>query len=62
MSNQYLNINFIRHLDAFYTLVHEHERLCASEISLYMALFQLWNLEHFVVSLMVNRNLVMKIT
>ncbi|PSL28122.1 hypothetical protein [Chitinophaga ginsengisoli] len=61
MKNQYLNINFIRHLNAFYALVHEHERLRANDISLYMALFQLWNLEHFPVSLMVNRSLVVRL-
>ncbi|SHN44008.1 hypothetical protein [Chitinophaga sp. CF418] len=61
MNNQYLNINFIRHLNAFYTLVHEHERLRANDISLYMALFQLWNLEHFPESLIINRSLVVKL-
>jgi hypothetical protein len=60
MNNQYLNINFIRHLNAFYTLVHEHERLRANDISLYMALFHLWNLEHFSVSLVVSRSIVLK--
>jgi len=62
MNNQYTSINFIRHLNAFYTLVHEHERLRANDISLYMALFQLWNLEHFPVSLMVDRNLVVRLS
>lgn len=61
MNNDYLNINFIRHLNAFYTLVHEHERLRANDISLYMALFQLWNLERFPVFLVVNRSLVIKL-
>jgi hypothetical protein len=61
MNNQYLNINFIRHLNAFYTLVHEHERLRANDISLYMALFQLWNLERFPVSLIVSRRLALKL-
>ncbi|PWV45787.1 hypothetical protein [Chitinophaga sp. S165] len=61
MDKQYLNINFIRHLNAFYTVVHEHERLRASDISLYVALFQLWNLERFPVSLVVNRALAMKL-
>ncbi len=61
MNNQSLTINFIRHFNAFYTLVHEHERLRANDISLYMALFQLWNLEHFPVSLIVSRRVVMKL-
>jgi len=62
MNKQYTGINFIRHLTAFYTLVHEHERLRANDISLYMALFQLWNLEHFPISLMVDRNLVVRLS
>lgn len=61
MNNQYLNINFIRHLNAFYTLVHEHERLRANDISLYLALFQLWNLEHFPVSLIIDRSSAVKL-
>jgi len=60
MKNQYLNINYIRHLTAFYTLIHEHERLRANDISLYMALFQLWNQQHFPVCLIVNRSLIRK--
>lgn len=61
MNNHYLDINFIHHLNAFYTLVHEHERLCVNDISLSMALFQLWNLQHFPVFLMVSKTLIVKL-
>ncbi|PSL33275.1 hypothetical protein [Chitinophaga ginsengisoli] len=60
MNNQYLPINYIRHLTAFYTLLHEHERLRANDISLYMALFQLWNQQRFPVSLSVSRSLIIE--
>jgi hypothetical protein len=62
MNNPQLNINYIRHLNAFYTLVHEHERLRSNDISLYMALFQLWNQQRFPVSLMVSRKLITKLS
>lgn len=61
MNNHRLNVNYIRHLNAFYNLVHEHERLRANDISLYMALFQLWNLRRFPASLIINRILVVKL-
>ena len=40
-------MNYIRHLTAFYEMVSSDDRLFPSHISLYMALFQLWNLNHF---------------
>ncbi|UPK67335.1 hypothetical protein [Chitinophaga filiformis] len=62
MNKQYAGVNFIRHLNAFYTLVHEHERLRANDISLYVALFHLWNLAHFPGTLMVDRSLVVQLS
>lgn len=40
-------MNYIRHLNAFYNLVKKDDRLAASHISLYMALFQYWNFNRF---------------
>lgn len=37
--------NYIRHLNAFFRLVRQDDRLRANHISLYLALFQTWN--HF---------------
>lgn len=61
MQIRYLNINYIRHITAFYTLVHEHEYLRANDISLYLALFQLWNMQRFPVSLTVDKTHAMKL-
>ncbi len=61
MNNQYLKINFIHHLNAFYSLIHENERLRANDISLYLALFQLWNLRRFPVSLEIDRESVINL-
>jgi hypothetical protein len=61
MKTQRLKINYIHHLNAFYTLAYEHERLRANDISLYLALFQLWNLQRFPVSLVINRVSVVKL-
>ncbi|MET3875814.1 hypothetical protein [Chitinophaga sp. OAE865] len=40
-------INYIRHLTAFFAQVQKDDCLHANHISLYMALFQLWNQQHF---------------
>lgn len=40
-------MNYIRHLNAFFTLISTDTRLSASHISLYMALFQYWNFNRF---------------
>jgi hypothetical protein len=40
-------INYIRHLNAFFAQVRKDDRLHAHHISLYMALFQVWNQYRF---------------
>ncbi len=40
-------MNYIRHMNAFFTLVKKDERLTSSHVSLYMALFQYWNYNRF---------------
>jgi len=62
MNSPNLKINYIHHLNAFYNLIHEHERLRPNDISLYMALFQLWNLQRFPVSLLINRDQVIHLS
>lgn len=39
--------NYIRHLNAFFARVRRDDRLHALDISLYMALFQIWNQQKF---------------
>lgn len=36
-------VNYIRHLNAFFSQIRNDKRLKANDVSLYMALFQLWN-------------------
>lgn len=62
MNNSHLNINYVHHMNAFYTLVHEHERLRPADISLYIALFHLWNLQRFPVFLTIDRRFVDRIS
>lgn len=40
-------MNYIRHLNAFFSYVKTDTRLTASHVSLYMALFQYWNFNRF---------------
>lgn len=40
-------MNYIRHLNAFFSIIGSDKRLSASHISLYMALFQYWNFNRF---------------
>lgn len=40
-------MNYIRHLNAFFSFVRGDERLACSHVSLYLALFQYWNFNRF---------------
>src|SRR5436190_7570835 len=40
-------MNYIRHLNAFFSLVKTDNRLTASHVSLYIALFHYWNFNRF---------------
>lgn len=40
-------MNYIRHLNAFFSVVRCDKRLTSSHVSLYMALFQYWNFNRF---------------
>jgi hypothetical protein len=40
-------MNYIRHLNAFFSYVKTDTRLTASHVSLYMALFHYWNFNRF---------------
>jgi len=40
-------MNYIRHLNAFFTHIKNDQRITSSHVSLYMALFQYWNFNRF---------------
>ncbi|WP_198439790.1 hypothetical protein [Pareuzebyella sediminis] len=54
------NINYIKHLNGVFLLFSKDGRLNPTHISLYVALFQLWNNYHFPQDFYVNRDEVMQ--
>ncbi|MBS1666775.1 MAG: hypothetical protein JST58_05300 [Bacteroidetes bacterium] len=40
-------MNYIRHLNAFFSHIKQDKKITASHVSLYLALFQYWNLNRF---------------
>lgn len=55
-------MNYIRHLNGFFERLEEDERLTAYHISLYLALFRLWNMNRFRNPFPVNREEVMQLS
>ena len=55
-------MNYIRHLTGFYDKIQQDERLNPTHISLYLALFQFWNLNHFQNPISISRNEMMKLS
>jgi len=55
-------MNYIRHLNAFFSLVRNDERLACSHVSLYLALFQYWNYNRFQNPFPVYRQNLMKLS
>lgn len=55
-------MNYIRHLTGFYDKIQQDERLNPTHISLYIALFQFWNLNHFQNPISISRNEMMKLS
>lgn len=53
-------MNYIRHLSVFYLKAAVDDRLNAFHISLYNALFQLWNLSRFEKAVLVNRQVLIR--
>lgn len=52
-------INYIKHLNGVYEQFSKDSRLNPTHISLYMALFQLWNINYFKEEFYINREEVM---
>lgn len=55
-------VNYIKHLNEVYSAMSEDDRLSPHHISLYLALFQLWNLERFKSPISINRTEVKKLS
>jgi len=55
-------VNYIQHLNNFYRHARDDERLHANDMSLYMALFQVWNRYNFRVSFPVVREELMSLS
>jgi hypothetical protein len=55
-------MNYIRHLNAFFSFVRDDERLACSHVSLYLALFQYWNFNRFQNPFPVYRDNLMKLS
>lgn len=56
------NVNYIAHLNAFFMTIAKDSRLNPTHISLYMALFNLWNINRFPEELIIIRDEVMKLS
>lgn len=54
-------MNYIKHLSAFFEKASDDIKLNPSHISLYMALFQFWNLNRFENPISINRSQTMKL-
>lgn len=55
-------MNYIRHLNAFFSFVRSDNRLTSSHVSLYLALFQYWNFNRFENPFSVYRENIMQIS
>ena len=55
-------MNYIRHMNAFFTLIKNETGLTSSHISLYMALFQYWNFNRFQNPFPVYRDTMMQLS
>lgn len=55
-------MNYIRHLTGFYDKIQQDERLNPTHISLYLALFQFWNINHFQNPISISRNEMMRLS
>lgn len=49
------NINYIKHLNFWFELLKDNPAVKPTHVSLYIALFQQWNLNHFTETFIINR-------
>ena len=55
-------MNYIKHLNKFFEIIEDDERLSPYHISLYLALFQHWNTNRFKNPLIIKRNDLMRVS
>lgn len=55
-------MNYIQHLNRFFVEVEKSEQLLPTHISLYLALFQLWNIHHFQKPITATRTELMRVS
>jgi len=55
-------MNYIRHLNGFFNRVVQEDRLNPTHISLYLSLFQVWNLNRFENPISISRSEMMKVS
>lgn len=60
--NRQTPVNYIQHMTGFYELIAGDNRLKTAHVSLYMALFQFWNLNRFQNPISISRNEMMDIS
>lgn len=56
------DVNYIKHLNSIFIQFSKDSRLNPTHISLYIALFQLWNLNRFLEEFFINRDEVMQLS
>jgi hypothetical protein len=62
MEKSEYGVNYIQHLTQVYIRIADDDRLTSNHVSIYMALFQLWNTEHFPKSFIIMRQEVMQLS
>ena len=62
MEKSEYGVNYIQHLTQVYIRIAIDDRLTSNHVSIYMALFQLWNTEHFPKSFIIMRQEVMQLS
>lgn len=62
MEKSEYGVNYIQHLTQVYIRIAGDDRLTSNHVSIYMALFQLWNTEHFPKSFIIMRQEVMQLS
>lgn len=55
-------VNYIKHLNAFFQKITEDKRLNATHVSMYLALFYQWNNTRFSKEFYINRNEIMSLS
>jgi hypothetical protein len=55
-------MNYITHLTGFFERISIDERLNPTHISLYMALFQMWNMNRFTNPISISRSEIMRLS